>query len=283
MTRSLHILFIFIGFAALTSCTERVDIVLEQEYTKLVVEGYLTPSGETFRYVHLTTTAGYFSNEPPPQVSGATISIEEGDQVYLFSENMGKPGYYLPPDDLLPEQEKTYLLKIDLAEEIAGVDYFEATETMPPLSSNFDSIRTVYDPDFEYWAIEFYGYDPPETNFYMFNALRNGDLITDTIWKVNVTDDVLINGNYIYGAYVMFFDGEDLNPGDEFTLITSSITEEYYNYVIELQTEISPSIPLFSGPPANVSTNISEGAVGYFATFPSSTMETIVVDNLMEK
>lgn len=278
-----HILYLFILFAALASCTERIDIDLEQEYTKLVVEGYLTPSGEAFQYVHLTTTAGYFSNEPPPEVSGATVSIEEDDQVYLFTENMGKPGYYLPPDDLVAEQEKTYLLKIDLAEEIAGIKHFEAAETMPLLSSDFDSIRTVYDPDFEFWAIEFYGYDPPETNFYMFNALRNGELITDTIWKVNVTDDVLINGNYIYGAYVMFLDGEDLSPGDVFTLITSSITEEYYNYLIELQTEISPSIPLFSGPPANVSTNISEGAVGYFATFPSSMMETIVVDNLMEK
>jgi len=283
MARLYNLFYVFILFTGLISCTERVDIVLEQEYTKLAVEGYVTPAGEAFQYVHLTTTAGYFSNEPPPQVSGATVSVEDGNEVYLFTENMGKPGYYLPPDDFVADPQKTYQLSIDLAEEIAGVKHFEATEIMPELSSDFDSIRTVYDPDYEFWAIEFYGYDPPGTNFYMFNALRNGDLITDTIWKVNVTDDALIDGNYIYGAYVMFLDGEDLSPGDEFTLITSSITEEYYNYVIELQTEISPSIPLFSGPPANVSTNLTEGAVGYFAAFPSTLLETIVVDHPWEK
>ncbi len=266
-----------LGF--LNSCTERIDIELEQEYTKLAVEAYITPNGSVYNYVHLTTTAGYFSNEPPPLVSNATVVIEEENNIFLFQEDKNNPGYYLPPEDMHSEVEKTYKLKIDLAEEIAGVKHFEASETMPALSDDIDSIRIIYRSDFDFWAVEFYGYDPAGPNFYMFNALRNGLLITDTIWKVSVADDKLIDGNYINGAIVMALDSSNLKTGDHFTLITSSITEEYYSFILELQTEISIKVPLFSGPPANVSTNLNEGAVGYFAAFPSAFTEAIVPEN----
>ena len=74
----------------------------------------------------------------------------------------------------------------------------------------------------------------------------------------------------------MGFSEDDLRPGDKFTLVLSNISEEYYNYVIEVQTEISLSIPIFSGPPANVSSNVNNGAVGYFAAYPSVYTSTIV-------
>jgi len=278
--KTLYIIIISIlSLGILNSCTERIDIELEQEYTKLAVEGYVTPGGQAFQYIHLTTTAGYFSNEAPPIVDGATVAVEEGNSLFLFEEDKDNPGYYLPPENMQSEIGKTYQLKIDLAKEIDGRKHFEATETMPELSNDIDSIRIVYRSDFDFWGVEFYGYDPPGPNFYMFNALRNGALITDTIWKVTISDDKLIDGNYIYGALVMALDGSDLKTGDHFTLITSSITEEYYNYILELQTEISLNIPIFSGPPANISTNLNEGAVGYFAAFPSAFTEAIVPEN----
>ncbi len=265
-----------ISLVILNSCTERIDIDLENEYTRLAVEGYVTPGGSAFQYVHLTTTAGYFSNEPPPIVSGATVAVEVDSDVFLFDEDADNPGYYLPPSGFQGVAEKTYHVKIDLAEEIAGEKHFEAQETMPVLSDNIDSIRIIYRSDFEFWAVKFYGYDPPGPNFYMFNAVVNGVFITDTISKVGLTDDKLVDDSYINGAYVMVLDKSQLNPGDHFILITSSVTEEYFDYITELQTEIQPKIPLFSGPPANVSTNLNKGAVGYFAAFPSAFTDYIV-------
>lgn len=265
-----------ISLFILNSCTERIDIDLENEYTRLAVEGYVTPGGSAFQYVRLTTTAGYFSNEPPPIVSGATVAVEVESDVFLFDEDADNPGYYLPPSGFQGIVEKTYHVKIDLAEEIAGVKHFEAQETMPLLSDDIDSIRIIYRSDFEFWAIKFYGYDPPGPNFYMFNAVVNGVLITDTISEVGITDDKLVDDSYINGAYVMVLDRTQLNTGDHFVLITSSITEEYFDYITDLQTEIQPKIPLFSGPPANVSTNLNEGAVGYFAAFPSAFTDYVV-------
>ncbi len=78
------------------------------------------------------------------------------------------------------------------------------------------------------------------------------------------------------GIVVMGFAEDELKPGDKFTLVLSNISEDYFNYIIELQTEISLSVPIFSGPPANVSTNFNNGAVGYFAAYPSVYTSTIV-------
>jgi hypothetical protein len=104
----------------------------------------------------------------------------------------------------------------------------------------------------------------------MFNVMRNDTLVTDSISKVFVTDDRLVDDMYIMGAWVTFVPEYEFKPGDTVTLITSSITKEYYDFIIELQTEIGYKDPLFSGPPANVSTNLTNGAVGYFSAYPSA-------------
>ena len=110
----------------------------------------------------------------------------------------------------------------------------------------------------------------------MFNVLRNDTLVTDSISETFVTDDRLVDDIYINGVYVNFLPGDQLHSGDTVTLITSSITEDYYNFIIELQTEIGYKDPLFSGPPANVSTNLSNGAVGYFSAFPSAYTKYVI-------
>ncbi len=50
--------------------------------------------------------------------------------------------------------------------------------------------------------------------------------------------------------------------------------------MLDLQTEIQPHDPMFSGPPANVRTNINNDAVGYFASYPSVFTSTVVKDPL---
>jgi hypothetical protein len=55
----------------------------------------------------------------------------------------------------------------------------------------------------------------------------------------------------------------------------SGITQDYYNFIIQLQDQTSQyRNPLFSGPPANVVTNI-EGASGFFAAYSRTRSSTI--------
>jgi len=108
----------------------------------------------------------------------------------------------------------------------------------------------------------------------MFNIYINGILITDTLSSKGITDDEFYNGSYTNGIGVGYLDQarnkEKVNPGDTVTFQAGGITEGYANFVWTLQEEVSFSTPLFSGPPANVKGNLSNGAIGYFAAYSTA-------------
>ncbi len=278
-----YILYILlVTLVSLSSCTEKIDIELDSDRIRLVVDGIITDiPGE--QYVKLTETADYFSNEQPKGVGNATLVIESNNGPILLTESDSVVGLYLMPDGFVGVQGNIYQLNIKLENEIGGYkDYFANTK-MPLLSDDIDSIAVEWMPQFEGWVVRLYAQDPDREDFYMFNGLRNGELITDSIHEVNITDDRLFNGNYTSGVMVLMFEEDQLDPGDLFTLVLSNITKEYINFVSEVQTEIQPKEPLFSGPPANVSSNISNGAAGWFTSYPSAFSSTIVQEIPEEK
>ena len=55
--------------------------------------------------------------------------------------------------------------------------------------------------------------------------------------------------------------------GDTVTFELNSIDQNYYNFVVDAQLEIFGNNPLFSGPPANIRSNIKEGGQGVFTAF----------------
>ncbi|MGC9341509.1 MAG: DUF4249 family protein, partial [Bacteroidales bacterium] len=71
---------------------------------------------------------------------------------------------------------------------------------------------------------------------------------------------------------------EKLEPGDTVTFEANSITEEYYNFLVEAQSESFGQNPLFSGPPANISSNVSNGALGFFTAYSLTRSSRIVPD-----
>jgi len=257
------------------SCTEKINIDLGSTYTRLVVEGVITPQ-EGEQFIRLTKTTDYYSGQKPPTVSGAEVTVDNGNFIIPFVEDTNNLGNYFAPKDFVGVPGITYKLSVKLSESINGSSDYYAEEKMPQLANSIDSIVIEYNPNFEGWMVRLYAWDPPTTDFYMFRGMRNGKLINDTISKVNISDDRLYNGNYTAGAVVLVLRGKYLNVGDNFTLILSNITEEYANFILELQDEIRPNDPMFSGPPANVSSNVNNDAAGYFAAFPSAYSSTIV-------
>jgi hypothetical protein len=272
------VIVLSLGIFIFTSCTERIDIKLDSTYERLAVAGFITPQ-EGEQYVRLTRTSDYFSNQPPPAVSSATVTVETDSSLVQFTEDVDNPGYYRAPEDFVGKSGIAYHLNITLTESINGNSNYEALEEMPVLADNIDSVVVEYNEDYERWMIRLYAWEPPTTDFYMFNGMRNGTMITDSVSRVNISDDRLFNGNYTSGAVVLVLYKDELELGDTFTLILSNITEEYAKYMSDLQTEIQPNNPTFSGPPANVRTNITNNAVGYFAAFPSAFTSTTVKPN----
>jgi hypothetical protein len=149
-----------------------------------------------------------------------------------------------------------------------------------------DSIGLLFHPDWGnmgIWEVKCYVLDPISEDFYRFMILRNGVMITDTLSDWFVIEDKFFNGNYVNGAAIGFLDQESpeemLNPGDIVTAEVHSIGKDYAAFIGEAQSELWGSNPLFSGPPANVKGNISNGAFGFFAAYAVTREETVVPGN----
>jgi len=156
------------GFA-MTACTERIDVELDDTYTRLVVDGQLLTDAESKQYVLLSETSSYFYNQPPPPVTGAdvTISDEDGNSTFLSEES---PGVYMMPEGFSSEIGTKYGIDIKLTEEIDGHLNYSA-ETSTPIIGDTVWIELKHEPDWGdkgYYIVECYYYDPLGPNWYMF-------------------------------------------------------------------------------------------------------------------
>jgi hypothetical protein len=263
------------------SCTEKITINVGSTYVRFVVDGHIATDTTAYQ-ITLTKTADYFYNAPSPKVVDAKVKLSDGDTTYtLLETEPGNSGIYATSPSFYGKIGKTYTLSIQLADPIGGSSNYSASCALVHVA-HLDSTKAVFHSEFGKngaWEILAYAQDPPnEVNYYMFNLYRNGVLITDSIHKVRVSDDKLINGSYFDGA-VLFLsnsrDDEKLVPGDRITLVMSGITKEYFDFVQQVQ-ESGFNIPFFSGPPANIVGNISNGGVGFFAAYSNSYASAIV-------
>jgi hypothetical protein len=136
------------------------------------------------------------------------------------------------------------------------------------------------------WEIQVYALDSPERDFYAFKAHKNGVLLTDTLYELIVQNDDFFNGNYTNGITSQFLSNEKpdevVREGDTITFEINGITEEYYNYIIEAQSQVFPQTPLFSGPPANISTNVDNDAIGFFVAYSANYSSTIATAEVVK-
>ncbi len=267
--KNLIIPALFAFILAFSSCTERIDIDLDETYVRLAVEGYITHEPEK-QWIKLSRTSDYFYNNPSPAVSDARVTVKVADSVVVFNEDETFKGLYYPPDNFIGMPGMTYSLEILLNEPINNSLLYQSEETMPVLTDRLDSITLEYNPRWERWLVHLYAWEPPTVDYYLFNAMNNGRLLTDSLSRKIVSEDKLFNGNYTNGSVVQVLNKDEVNPGDTITLVLSNITKAYFDFILGAQEEIEPKNPLFSGPAANVSSNIDNNASGYFAVFPSA-------------
>ena len=271
------LLTILITASLLSSCRERIEVKLDDSYTRLVVDGAIT-TDTTAHKVYLTHTTSYYYNQSPPGVGGAIVTISDGFETFALQESPEQPGVYLTDSNVYGVPGRVYTLNIHLANQINGYQDYSASSALNPVAP-LDSIGLRYLDNWEFWEIQCYALDPPTRDFYMFKNYKNGKLNTDTINEIFVTDDRLFNGSYTNGVGTGYLNNkridEAVHPGDTIKLQISGITEEYMKFVISVQTESGYKNPLFSGPPANVKGNISNGAVGFFTAY-SANYATVV-------
>lgn len=269
-----NIIFLLVLLPVISSsCTERIDVRLDESTIKLVVEGSITTERKSHK-VFLSTTSGYFYNQQPESVSGAIVTISDGVNSYDLTES--SPGHYQTASYVRGNEGITYKLNINLANQIGGYTEYTASSKILPVA-NPDSVKLLLHPEWSsagLWEVMCYFQDPSSTDFYRFLVSKNGTLISDTLDEWVVTDDRFFNGYYVYGATVAYLDQgtdeEKLKAGDVIVVELNNLEEEYANFIWDAQSELRGSYPLFSGPPANVKGNISNGAIGFFSAYDVS-------------
>jgi len=280
INKSIFYILCLLTVFLLEQCTEKINIKLDNNQPHLVVEGMLTNEA-TVKTIRLSTTTDYFYTQVAPAVTQAKVTLNDNKTSVTLIENPANSGIYITPSIYTGIPGTKYTLNIELQSAISGQKIYSAIETMPKAYSP-DSIQMLYHPDWGkngFWETQLFLQDPPEDNFYSFRAFRNDILVTDTLSNVRISDDKFYNNRYVRGMPTVFWNqehpSEKINVGDRIRLQVGSITKEYYTFLEELRLEVNPKNPLFSGPSANVSTNITNGAYGYFSVCAMSYVSTI--------
>jgi hypothetical protein len=257
-------------------CRKTIELELDSTYARLVVEGNITDQMKAHRVV-LTLSADFFTNQPAPPVTGATLEISDGDQVYLLTEV--SPGVYetAPTVQGVPGKSYTLTIKgVDIDQDGDPEEYF-ATDILKPVMM-LDSVvveeqNPLSSPPL--YKISGWGQEPPTPDdCYQWLYYLNGVLKTDTLSNTLFADDTFVNGSYLPGL-PMFFDVK-ASPGDTILVETRSLTREYYTFIVTLMLETAWNQGGGSGPPANIIGNVSNGAIGYFSAHAVSHISAIV-------
>ena len=252
-----------------TGCTEKIDLELDESYARLVVDGEVTNEKKAHQ-VKLSMTSSFLGETHDPPVTGANITISSATTTFNLQESQSEPGLYFTNPDIQGIPGELYQLDIELPVEVNGQKHYSASSMMFPVAP-IDSIGLKYDDRWDVWEVQCYALDPPTIDFYMFEILKNSIMVNDTLSDKMVVADKLYNGQYTNGIGVGWLDpekpNEQLHNGDTVTLRMSGITEEYAYFIWEVQRESGYQNPMFGGPPANVTGNISDGAIGFFAAY----------------
>ena len=136
----------------------------------------------------------------------------------------------------------------------------------------------------QFFTVNLFAQETPGEDYYLCHYFINGTLKTDKIKYFQVFDDRMYDGQYLEGEWIYDFpngeykddfniDEEDLEdifflyPGDHVIVQISRVEKGYYQFVRDCIQEQRGSNPMFGGPPANIHTNISNGGIGYFASY----------------
>ena len=269
-------LFILSIIAA--GCTETIDnIQLDSTRPRLVVEGYIS-TDTTRQVVKLSKLGDALNTEPIQAISNAVVTISDGTKTFGLTEDQTKKGFYFTTPDVFGVVGRTYTLlikNVDINNDQVMEEY-SAQSLLKPLNS-IDSIHLVYnnlERDRRGWSVNLFTMDPGNgRNFYLFKVRKNNILLTDSIFKYSIGDNNSFEGKYFKGfpVYNLREDRKDekLTRGDTITLEMYGITEDYYSFIYSYITDYYPKVPIFSGPSANIPTNIKpiDDAVGIFAAY----------------
>jgi len=264
---------------------EEISWKLDDYPDILSIDGIVS-NEEKQQSIMLTRTSNYFNTGDPATVSGATVTVTEGNHIYTYTESSINMGLYVSDDAFAGEPSKSYELRVQLEEPINGVSDFATTTVMPQGIVLDTIICEVYDmpqldipgddedQDSTILGIYYYGFEPEQENYYLARIYRDEIPLQSNAKELLAFDDEFSNGNYT--GFLLY--GDNVMPEDLVRFRIISVEKAYYDFIndIKMMDESGSSYNM-SGPPANAIGNIPN-AIGFFTAVFVSEKTGIAVD-----
>jgi len=261
----------------LSACTEKINLNLDNSYTRLVVDGSFS-TDTAIQVVKLTKSSDFFNSGDAAAVSGAVMTISDGSNIFQLNENPSNTGIYETSTKVAGIIGKTYTLSIsnvDIDADNVMEEYHAQSELRSVIPADSLQISREKQPGARDtgWIVKVFAKNVPGEDWFLFKVKKNQLQLSDSAHKF--TSIAYSDGSqpYFSGSAVFISDGtraeEKLMNGDTVTLEALGITSAYYQFLVDFVAEYYPKSPIGSGPSSNISTNIDpkDKAVGFFTAY----------------
>jgi len=245
----------------LTSCfKDRIEIDLNEENQKVVITAWITDLDEA-QFVTVSRTVNYLGEPEQDFVSDAIVSLSVNDELYMLEEQ--ESGRYYLGLDWMPRLSETYTLEVEVDGNVYSASHF--MRPCPAIEfPELEFVVEIEDGDTLRGFETVFGFQetPGEGDAYYAIDYLQGTTAGDSLRNAGFANDQFIDGEFFDDIRV----GEDdrlYQSGQIAVIELYSLGEETANYLFDIESEIFRGGP-FDPPPANVRTNFSGGALGYF-------------------
>jgi hypothetical protein len=248
-----------------TSCQKVVTLDLKTVAPQIVIQGDVTNAPGPYT-ITINQTVNFYADNNFPAVSGAAVKITD-DLGVVDSLFETSPGMYTT-QFIQGRPGGTYTLTVS-----AQQANYSAVSTMPePVP--FDSLTLQGTSGFgqeRIFAMVNFQDPPGIPNYYQFIEYINGKKFDKGIF---VFSDRLSDGKYI--STTLRTDSSYINPDDRLEVRMYSIDENTYNYFDQLRESSGTGTFNATASPANPTTNITGGALGYFSAHTTQSRAIII-------
>lgn len=259
-------LFVLAAALFLASCEKEINLDLNESDPQIVIEGWVSDQPGPYE-IKITQSTNYFDNEAIPGVSGASVIIRD-DMGTADTLSEIQPGLYRT-STLQGQIGHNYSLTV-----VIGDQTYEASSYLPRIGP-IDTSFSIYSPqtgflDEGYYIVSAANEPAGQGDFYRFRFYQN-DSLYDGAFDYFLTDDRFVDGQL---ATVQFPYTVEL--GDTCIIEIQSLTNQAYDFYLSLFSELTSAGSPFGAPPANLTGNISNKALGFFGAM-SIERDTVIV------
>lgn len=251
---------------SLAACEETVVLNLEETAPKIVIEGQVTDRAG-YQFVKVSKSTDFYASGKTPRVTDATVVVtdDQGNE-YTFVHNprnhADSAGYYLPQTPFTGVVNRTYTLTV-----VAEGKTYSAQDKLNPITT-IDKLEYRIDEDERedpedpgrFYEVLMFVKEPKETrDYYLFKTYRNDSLTYNIDTDVYYADDELVGESIDGFPLPIFYSANDLARAEVY-----SLSRDAFIFYRDLDKLLNNDGGMFTQPPADPRTNLSNGALGLF-------------------